>query len=233
MSYKDLKDEAYEANMLLPKSQMVIFTFGNVSCADQSQAIFAIKPSGVPYAELKANQMVIVDFEGNVVESKFRPSSDTLTHAVLYQHWEGISGIAHTHSTFATSWAQALRDIPIYGTTHADHFAGSIPCVPPLPDEKIKSNYEYETGIQILNYFESNHLHYNELEMILLGSHAPFTWGVSAEKAVHNSVLLEYIAQMAYVTEQINPNAALLKNSLIKKHYNRKHGKYKYYGQDE
>ncbi len=233
MSYKVLKEEAYEANMLLPKSGLVIFTFGNVSCADQSQAIFAIKPSGVPYSDLKADQMVIVDFEGNVVEGKYRPSSDTLTHAVLYKHWEGISGIAHTHSTYATSWAQALRDIPIYGTTHADHFAGSIPCVPPLPDEKIKGNYEYETGVQILNFFESNQLNYNELEMILLGNHAPFTWGVSAEKAVHNSAVLEYIAQMAYVTEQINPKVILLKKSLIQKHYNRKHGKQKYYGQDE
>ena len=229
--YQHIREEAYEANMQLPALGLVIFTFGNVSAADRSLGVFAIKPSGVPYAELSPEKMVIVDFDGNVVKGKFRPSSDTKTHAVLYKHWEAIGGIAHTHSTYATSWAQAQRDIPIFGTTHADHNTVDIPCAPPMSDEMIKGNYEYETGFQIINCFKEKGLNYEEVEMILAGNHAPFTWGKNAAKAVYNSAVLESIAQMALLTEQINPDAARLKEALIKKHFERKHGPDSYYGQ--
>lgn len=229
--YSHLQEEAYRANMQLPKLNLVLFTFGNVSAADRSLGVFAIKPSGVPYKELSPASMVIVDFNGDIVKGKLRPSSDTLTHAVLYKHWEKIGSIVHTHSTYATAWAQSQRDIPIFGTTHADYSTIDIPCVSPMDDEMIKGNYEYETGIQILNCFKNKGLDYKEVEMVLVGNHAPFTWGKNAVKAVHNSAVLEYIAEMALLTEQINPNAPRLKDALIKKHYERKHGPDSYYGQ--
>ncbi len=231
MSYEHIKQEAYEANMELPKLGLVLFTFGNVSAVDRDKAVFAIKPSGVPYEELSPDKMVIVDFEANVVEGKLRPSSDTKTHAVLYKHWEKIGGIVHTHSTYATSWAQALRDIPIFGTTHADYNTVDIPCAPPMSDDMIKGNYEHETGFQIINCFKERGLSYEEVEMILVGSHAPFTWGKNAAKAVHNSAVLEFIAQTSLYTEQINPSAARLKDSIRRKHFERKHGPDSYYGQ--
>lgn len=229
--YKHIQEEAYEANMQLPKLGLVIFTFGNVSAADRSAGVFAIKPSGVAYEALSPEKMVIVDFDGNTVEGNLRPSSDTKTHAVLYKHWEGINGIVHTHSTYATAWAQAQRDIPIFGTTHADHNTVDIPCAPPMKNEMIEGDYEYETGFQIMNCFEEKGLDYKEVEMILVGNHAPFTWGRTAQKAVYNSAVLEAVAQMALLTEQINPNAPRLKDALIRKHYERKHGPYSYYGQ--
>src|SRR5689334_17827645 len=222
--YQHIRESAYAANMQLPKLGLVIFTFGNVSAADRSLAVFAIKPSGVPYEELTPEKMVIVDFDGKTVEGKLRPSSDTKTHAVLYKHWEKIGGIVHTHSPFATSWAQAQRDIPIFGTTHADHNTVNIPCAPPMSDEMIKGDYEYETGFQIINCLKERNLSYEEMEMILVGNHAPFTWGKTPHKAVYNSAVLESIAQMAMYTEQINSNAPRLKDALIKKHYERKHG---------
>ena len=229
--YSHIQEEAYEANMQLPKLDLVVFTFGNVSSADRSLGVFAIKPSGVPYEDLSPEDMVIVDFEGKTVKGKLRPSSDTLTHAVLYKHWEKIGGIVHTHSTYATAWAQSQRDIPIFGTTHADYNTVDIPCAPPMSDEMIKGNYEYETGFQIMNCFEAKKLDYTEVEMILVGNHAPFTWGQNADKAVHNSAVLETIAKMALLTEQINPTAPRLKDALIKKHFERKHGPDSYYGQ--
>jgi len=229
--YQHIQEEAYESNMLLPKLDLVLFTFGNVSAADRDLGVFAIKPSGVPYKELTPAKMVIVDFNGEIVKGKLRPSSDTLTHAVLYKHWEKIGGICHTHSTYATSWAQSQRDIPIFGTTHADYNTVDIPCAPPMSDEMIKGNYEYETGFQILNCFKEKGLDYQEVEMVLVGNHAPFTWGRNAAKAVHNSAVLECIAEMALLTEKINPNAPRLKDALIKKHYERKHGPDSYYGQ--
>jgi len=200
--YDSIKQAAYHANMQLPKLGLVLFTFGNVSSADRSQGVFAIKPSGVPYGDLSVEKMVVVDFDGKTVEGKLRPSSDTKTHAVLYKHWERIGGIVHTHSTYATAWAQAQRDIPIFGTTHADHNTVDIPCAPPMDDKMIKGDYEYETG-----------------------------WGKNAEKAVYNSAVLESIAHMALLTEQINPKAPRLKDALIKKHFERKHGPDSYYGQ--
>ena len=231
MKYDHIQQEAYDANMQLPKLGLVLFTFGNVSAVDRGLGVFAIKPSGVPYEDLSPGKMVIVDFEGRTVEGKLRPSSDTKTHAVLYKHWENIGGIVHTHSTYATAWAQSQRDIPIFGTTHADHNTVDIPCAPPMSDEMIKGDYEYETGFQIINCFKEKKLDYKETEMILVGNHAPFTWGKSAAKAVYNSAVLESIAQMAYLTETINRNAPRLKEALIKKHFERKHGPDSYYGQ--
>ncbi|MBN8789827.1 MAG: L-ribulose-5-phosphate 4-epimerase [Terrimonas sp.] len=231
MNYNHIREAAYKANMQLPELGLVLFTFGNVSAVDRTLGVFAIKPSGVPYNELSPAKMVIVDFDGNTVEGNLRPSSDTLTHAVLYKHWVNIGGIVHTHSTYATAWAQSQRDIPIFGTTHADHNTVDIPCAPPMDDEMIKGNYEYETGFQIMNCFKEKELNYEEVEMILVGNHAPFTWGKTPEKAVYNSAVLESIAQMAYLTGQINPKAPRLKNALIKKHFERKHGPDSYYGQ--
>lgn len=229
--YEHIREEAYQANMELPRLGLVLYTFGNVSAADRGMGVFAIKPSGVPYAELRPDTMVIIDFEGRTVEGTLRPSSDTLTHAVLYRHWEKIGGIVHTHSTYATAWAQSQRDIPIYGTTHADHNTVDIPCAPPMSDEMIRGNYEYETGFQILNCFTEKGLSYEEVEMILVGNHAPFTWGKTAAKAVYNSAVLEQLAQLALLTEQLNPAAPRLKDALIKKHFERKHGPDSYYGQ--
>lgn len=229
--YEHIRQAAYEANMQLPKLGLVLFTFGNVSAADQLLQAFAIKPSGVPYDELSAEKMVIVNFDGNVIEGDLRPSSDTKTHAVLYKHWRNIGGIVHTHSTYATAWAQAQRDIPIFGTTHADHNTTDIPCAPPMDDKMIQGDYEYETGFQILNSFKERDLNYEEVEMVLVGNHAPFTWGKTASKAVYNSAVLEAVAEMAFLTEQINPNAERLKGALIKKHFERKHGPDSYYGQ--
>jgi len=228
----DIQEEAYEANMQLTELNLVVFTFGNVSVADRKAGVFAIKPSGVPYEKLSPAKMVIVDFEGKTVKGKLRPSSDTLTHAVLYKHWPAINSVVHTHSTYATAWAQAQRAIPVFGTTHADHTTVDIPCAPPKSDEMIKGNYEYETGFQIINYFKEKKLSYEETEMILVGNHAPFTWGKTSHKAVYNAGVLEEIAKMAFLTEQINPNAPRLKDALIKKHFERKHGPDSYYGQE-
>jgi L-ribulose-5-phosphate 4-epimerase len=229
--YQHIQEEAFAANLQLPKLGLVLFTFGNVSAADRSLGVFAIKPSGVEYEKLKPSDMVIVDFDGKTVEGKLRPSSDTLTHAVLYKHWEKIGGISHTHSTYATAWAQSLRDIPIFGTTHADHNTVDIPCAPPMSDEMIKGHYEFETGFQIMNCMNEKKYNYEEVEMILVGNHAPFTWGKTAAKAVYNSAVLETVAKMALLTEQINPKAPRLKEALIKKHFERKHGPNAYYGQ--
>jgi L-ribulose-5-phosphate 4-epimerase len=230
-NYTQLKQEAYDANMQLPKLGLVLFTFGNVSVADRNLNVFAIKPSGVAYEALSPEKIVIVDFDGNTIEGDLRPSSDTQTHAVLYKHWEKIGAIVHTHSTYATAWAQSVRDIPIYGTTHADHNTADIPCAAPMDDSMIKGNYEYETGLQILNCFKEKGLNYEEVEMMIVGSHAPFTWGKNGDKAVYNAAVLEQIAKMAWLTEQINPQAPRLKEALIKKHFERKHGPDSYYGQ--
>ena len=229
--YDHIQQSAYLANMQLPKLGLVLFTFGDVSAADRSLGMFAIKPSGVPYEDLSPAKMVIVDFDGKTVQGTLRPSSDTQTHAVLYKQWTNIGGIVHTHSVYATAWAQSLRSIPVFGTTHADHTTVDIPCAPPMRDEMISGNYEYETGFQIINELKDKGLSYEEIEMILVGNHAPFTWGKTPEKAVYNSAVLESIAQMALLTEQINANAPRLKAALIKKHFERKHGPDSYYGQ--
>ena len=229
--YKDLKQECYEANMQLNALNLVVYTFGNVSAVDRENGVFAIKPSGVPYEDLKPEDIVIVDFDNNIIEGTMRPSSDTKTHAYLYKNWPNIGGVAHTHATYSVAWAQSQRDIPIFGTTHADHLTADIPCAPPMADALIEGNYEHNTGIQILDCFKEKNLSYEEVEMVLIGNHGPFAWGKNAAKAVYNSKVLEVVAEMAYLTLQINPNAPRLKDSLIKKHYNRKHGKDSYYGQ--
>src|SRR6201996_9372652 len=169
--FQHIKQSAFNANMQLPKLGLVLFTFGNVSAADHSLGVFAIKPSGVPYHELTPEDMVVVDFDGNTIEGELRPSSDTKTHAVLYRHWPQVGGIAHTHSTFATAWAQAQRDIPIFGTTHADHLTVDIPCAAPMADEMIHGDYEYQTGFQIMNCLNERKLNHHEVEMILIANH--------------------------------------------------------------
>lgn len=229
--YKELKQECFDANMQLNELNLVVYTFGNVSAVDRENKVFAIKPSGVPYELLKPEDIVIVDFDNVVVEGEMRPSSDTKTHAYLYKNWPEIGGITHTHSTYAVAWAQSQLDIPIFGTTHADHLTADIPCAAPMEDALIAGNYEHNTGIQILDCFKEKNLNYKEVEMVLLGNHGPFAWGKDAAKSVYNSKVLEVVAQMAYLTLQINPSAPRLKDSLIKKHYERKHGANSYYGQ--
>lgn len=229
--YSALKQECYDANMQLSALNLVVYTFGNVSAVDRKNNVFAIKPSGVPYEDLKPEDIVIVDFDNNIIEGNMRPSSDTKTHAYLYKNWPNIGGVAHTHATYSVAWAQAQRDIPIFGTTHADHLTSDIPCAAPMADSLIEGNYEHNTGIQILDCFKEKNLSYEEVEMVLIGNHGPFAWGKNAAKAVYNSKVLEVIAEMAHLTLQINPNAPRLKDSLIKKHYERKHGKDSYYGQ--
>ena len=229
--FQQLREETCTANKQLPVLGLVLFNFGNLSIVDRQKGVFAIKPSGIPYDDLLPENMVIVDLDGNTVHGKMRPSSDTQTHAVLYKHWEKIGSVVHTHSTYATAWAQAQREIPIFGTTHADHFTGPIPCAPPMADELIKGDYEHQTGHQIINHMKYKNLSYEEVEMILVGNHAPFTWGENSAKALYNSAVLEAIAKMAFLTEQINPNVSKMKDSLIQKHHERKHGENSYYGQ--
>ncbi len=229
--YEAIKEEAFQANLSLPRLGLVLFTFGNVSAVCRQHGVFAIKPSGVPYDQLTPSAMVIVDFEGKGVEGSLRPSSDTKTHACLYKHWEHIGGIAHTHSSYATAWAQAQRALPLYGTTHADHTTDDIPCAPPMSDLKIQGDYELETGFQILETMKSKGLDYMDTQMILVANHAPFTWGATAGKAVYNSAVLEELAKMAFLTEQLNASVPRMKDALVNKHYERKHGKSSYYGQ--
>jgi L-ribulose-5-phosphate 4-epimerase len=228
-----LKKEAYEANKKLQELGLVLFTFGNASVADRNDKIFAIKPSGVAYEDLQIEDMVVVDFNGNIIEGELRPSSDTKTHGVLYKHWANIGGVVHTHSTYATAWAQGGKDIPILGTTHADHLAVDIPCSAVMSDEMIQGDYEHETGRQIIDAFEAKQLDPDKVPMVLVANHGPFTWGESASKAVYHSTILEELAKMAWITISINPEAPRLKDALIQKHYERKHGKDSYYGQNK
>ena len=217
--------------MQLPKLGLVLFTFGNVSAVDREKGVFAIKPSGIDYALLKPQDIVILDYDAKVIEGNMRPSSDTKTHAQLYKNWTNIGGITHTHSTYAVAFAQAGRDITIFGTTHADHTHQDIPCAKVLTDEMIEGDYEFETGNQIFDCFRERGLSYQEVEMVLLQNHGPFTWGKDAAKSVYNAAVLEEVARMAYLTLQINPLTPRLKDTLRIKHYERKHGKNAYYGQ--
>lgn len=231
--YAELKKTCFEANILLPKLDLVIYTFGNVSCVDRARGVFAIKPSGIDYESMSYRDIVIVDFAGKVVDGKLRPSSDSNTHCVLYNAFGNIGGIVHTHSAFATAWAQSLRSIPIYGTTHADHLATDIPCTELMAEDKIDNDYETETGNQIVECFAKKSLDPNQIQMVLVAGHGPFTWGNDASKAVYNAKVLEELARMALLTEQINPSAGRLKPALVAKHYERKHGKNAYYGQKQ
>ncbi len=227
--YQHLKDQVYECNMELPKHKVVIYTFGNVSAIDRSEGVVAIKPSGVSYEQLKNNDIVIVDLNGNVVDGDLNPSSDTKTHLVLYKKFPDIGGIVHTHSTYAVAWAQAAKGIPVLGTTHADHLHREIPCTAFMTKKMIQGDYELETGHQIINRFKE--LSYQEIEMVLVAGHGPFTWGSTPEKAVYNCVILEELAKLAYITSQINPQVTALDETLVQKHYQRKHGPNAYYGQ--
>ena len=218
--------------MELPKLGLVIYTFGNVSCIDRKAGVFAIKPSGVDYDKLKPEDIVIVGLDGKVADGSLRPSSDTNTHLELYKAFPSLGGIVHTHSTFAVAWAQAARAVPIYGTTHADHLAADIPCTEFMADDRIRNDYETETGLQIIDCFEKHNLNAAEIPMALVAGHGPFTWGKNAEKAVYHARVLEELCKMAFVTDCVNPKVQRLKDSLIQKHYNRKHGKDAYYGQN-
>ncbi len=229
--YKYLKEEVYEANMEIPKENLAIVTFGNVSGIDRKLGVVGIKPSGVPYHLLKVEDIVILDLENKVIEGNMRPSSDTKTHVLLYNTFEEIGGVCHTHSTYAVAWAQAQMAIPNFGTTHADHLVTAVPVTEVMSDEAIKNDYELETGFQIINTLKANNLSASEVEMILVACHGPFTWGKDPAKAIYNSIVLEEIAKMAYLTKTINSQITPIKQSLIDKHYFRKHGKDAYYGQ--
>jgi L-ribulose-5-phosphate 4-epimerase len=226
---EELKKEVYEANMLLPKYGLVTFTWGNVSGVDREKKLFVIKPSGVEYEKLSPEDMVVVDFDGNKVEGKYNPSSDTATHAELYSKFEDIGGVVHTHSSWATSWAQAGRSIPCYGTTHADYFYGEIPCLRVLTKEEMDEGYEKNTGVLITEYFKDKDI--NAVQGVLCKNHGPFCWGKNAEDAVHTAVVLEEVAKMATRTEMINPEVEPTPKHLQDKHYFRKHGANAYYGQ--
>jgi L-ribulose-5-phosphate 4-epimerase len=229
--FRELRRRTFEANLELPRLGLVISTFGNVSVADRDKGVFAIKPSGVDYRRMKPSDIPVVDMDGRPVSGGARPSSDTPTHAVLYRKFERIGSVVHTHSTHATAWAQAMRPIPILGTTHADSLAVDVPCTRVMTEREIGGNYEEATGNQIVDAFER--LSYEEVEMVLVACHGPFTWGRSPEKAVSNSLILEELARMAALTLGIAPSTPRLKKSLIRKHYLRKHGKNAYYGQQE
>lgn len=227
--FMELKERVWKCNMRLSERNLVIQTFGNVSGIDRERGIIAIKPSGVPYSELTPDKIVLVDLENNVVDGSYKPSSDTKTHLTLYKSFSQIRGIVHTHSPYATAWAQAKKPIPCLGTTHADYVQGEIPCTDELSDEQIKSDYEIETGVQIVKRFDN--MSAEEVEMVLVANHGPFTWGKTPEDAVSNTVLLEEIAKIAFYTIVINPNVENIKNTLLDKHYLRKHGENAYYGQ--
>ncbi len=228
-SYGEIQEQAYLANMEIPRRGLAIYTFGNVSAFDPARGVFAIKPSGVAYEKLAVSDMVVVDLESLVVEGKLRPSSDTKTHAVLYRAFEGIRGVVHTHSTYATAWAQARLPIPVYGTTHADHAAGDVPCTALMTAEAVERDYEAETGAQISECFASRDP--EQTPMVLVAGHGPFTWGSSADKAVYNAVVLEELAKIAAITRGLDPNASRLPEYLVRKHFERKHGARAYYGQ--
>ena len=229
MSYLELKREAYEANMELQRRNLVVYTWGNVSQIDRAKSVIAIKPSGVAYEKLTPDDIVIVDLENTIVEGKMRPSSDTKTHTHLYRHFENIGGVTHTHSTYATAWAQTQQAIPCYGTTHADYAYGEIPCTAIMSDEQIERDYEEETGVQITDCFKARDP--KEVPMVIVAGHAPFTWGKNGADAVYHAVILEEIARMAYLTKTLQQNTSALKQGIIDKHYLRKHGKNAYYGQ--
>lgn len=226
---EELKKAVYEANMLLPKHNLVTFTWGNVSQIDRETGYFAIKPSGVDYEKLTPDDMVIMDLEGNKIEGRYNPSSDTPTHLELYRAFPKIGGVVHTHSPWATSWAQAGRGIPCYGTTHADYMYGEIPCVRCLTKEEIDTAYEKNTGLLIVDYFKDKD--YEAVPAVLCKNHGPFTWGKDGHEAVHNAVVLEEVAKMAARCEMINPQVKPAPQELQDKHYYRKHGANAYYGQ--
>lgn len=226
---ENLKEKVLKANLDLPEHNLVIFTWGNVSGIDRETGLVVIKPSGVPYNKLKASDMVVVDLDGNIVEGDLNPSSDTPTHLVLYRHFKNIGGIVHTHSPWATSWAQAGKSIPALGTTHADYFYGDIPCTRKMTKAEIEGDYETETGNVIVETFQN--IEPDHMPGVLVNNHGPFTWGKDPDDAVHNAVVLENIAMMAFNAFVINPGVDRMDQVLLDKHYLRKHGANAYYGQ--
>jgi len=228
-AFTTLREEAWEANQALVRHGLVIETFGNASAFDRERGVCAIKPSGLAYDAMDPGSMVLVDLEGSVVEGDLNPSSDTKTHLELYRSFPDISGVAHTHSTYATAWAQAMKPIPILGTTHADFLAREVPCTEVMSDALIQGDYETATGLQIVWAFLE--LSPDEIPMVLVACHGPFTWGTSAREAVQHSVVLEELARMAHLTLQIDPGTPSLKPTLIQEHYRPRHGDDAYYGQ--
>lgn len=226
---EELKEIVYKANIELPRRGLVTYTWGNVSGIDRASGLFVIKPSGVEYEELKPADMVVMDLEGNRVEGEYNPSSDTATHLELYKAFPNIGGVVHTHSPWATSWAQAGRSIPCYGTTHADYFYGEVPCARGLTREEIENDYEKHTGMVIVETFVGRS--YEHTPGVLCANHGPFTWGKDANEAVHNAVVLEEVAKMAVQTERLRPHDANAPGYLMDKHFYRKHGDKAYYGQ--
>ena len=227
--YRELKEAAWRCNMDLPKLGLALHTFGNASAVDRERGVIAIKPSGVPYDELRPEMIVVVSLENRVVEGTLRPSSDTKTHTLLYRRFDAIGGVVHTHSPYAVAWAQAGKPVPILGTTHADHLPEDIPCTKRMTARMIRGDYEEETGNMIVSTFARKS--YDDVPMILVAGHGPFAWGATPEKAVYHSLMLEELSKIAYLTLQINPRAPRLGRPLIEKHYQRKHGPDSYYGQ--
>lgn len=228
---EELKEKVYLANMELPKRNLVTYTWGNVSGIDRESGLFVIKPSGVDYDVLKPSDMVVMDLQGNKVEGKLNPSSDTKTHMVLYREFPQIGGIVHTHSPYAVGWAQAGEDIPCYGTTHADYFYGNIPCVRHLTKEELDEDYELNTGNAIVETFRARGLDPKAVPAVICHSHGPFAWGKDAAQAVYHAVVLEEVAKMGIFTRMVNPASAPAPQYLQDKHYMRKHGPNAYYGQ--
>lgn len=230
MLLQTLREQVLEANLELVRRGLVLYTFGNASGIDREQGLLVIKPSGVPYQSMKPEHLVVTDLEGKVVEGNLRPSSDLPTHLVLYKAFARIGGVAHTHSEYATAWAQARKAIPCFGTTHADYFHGPVPVTEPMSKEDIGTEYEKNTGNAIVNVFRNQLA--NDIPAVLVANHGPFTWGADAIGAAHNAVILESVARMAYFTLGINADARAISSSLHDKHYLRKHGAKAYYGQE-
>jgi L-ribulose-5-phosphate 4-epimerase len=229
MLLAELREAVLDANLELKRQGLVLYTFGNASGIDRAQGLVAIKPSGVPYEKMKAADLVITDLDGKIVEGKLNPSSDVATHLLLYREFPAIGGVVHTHSEFATSWAQAGKSIPCYGTTHADYFRGEVPVTPPLSDEQIEGEYELNTGKVIVERFRG--LEPMATPGVLVTGHGPFAWGTTAADAAHNAVLLEYVARLAYRSRGINPAMSEVSAALLREHYERKHGPNATYGQ--
>ena len=223
-----LKEKVFQANLDLVKHGLVIFTWGNASAIDRESGLVVIKPSGVSYDDMKADDMVVVDLDGKVVEGKYKPSSDTATHLVFYKAFPNIGGVVHTHSTYATAWAQAGFDIPNIGTTHSDYFSDGIPCTRDMTQAEVEGAYELETGNVVVERFSG--LNPDHIPGVLVKNHGPFSWGKNADDAVHNAVVMEQVAKMAHIAYSVNPNLTMNPH-LIKKHFFRKHGPGAYYGQ--
>jgi len=231
MEYKTLREEAYEANMEIQRRNLAIYTWGNSSAFDPDKGVFAIKPSGVEYDQLKPEMMAVIDLDGKVADGKFKPSSDTKTHMVLYREFNEVYGITHTHSPYACAWAQTGKSVPVFGTTHADHCAREIPCTSFMTQEAVKNDYELETGNLIVKTFKDGNLSPVDINMVLVAGHGPFTWGANAAKSVYHGVILEEVCKMALFTVTIDPIAKPLPEHIVRKHWERKHGPDAYYGQ--